>query len=109
MTQTKKKNLHFAEKQPSWCMPCTDEIINYCLGGKMLDDHCCCEARHGKGTNNINIIFLFNQRSILYIRGSFLFCFCAIECAFPFASCESLSAIETVIKGVHKVIALNNK
>ncbi|XP_031628179.1 uncharacterized protein LOC116343973 [Contarinia nasturtii] len=33
---------------PTWCMKCTDYINNYCLSGKMLDDHCCCDSRHGQ-------------------------------------------------------------
>jgi len=35
---------------PSWCrmIPCTAEIMQYCLGGRMLHDHCCCDSRHGK-------------------------------------------------------------
>ncbi|XP_055303473.1 uncharacterized protein LOC129569087 isoform X1 [Sitodiplosis mosellana] len=36
------------EKPLRWCMQCTDQIINYCLSGKMLDDHCCCDSRHGQ-------------------------------------------------------------
>lgn len=37
-------------KLPTWCMECTPDIIHYCLNG-MLKDHCCCDARHGKGIN----------------------------------------------------------
>lgn len=42
--------ISFTEKPtPPWCPPCTDKVNNYCLSGKMLDDHCCCDSRHGKG------------------------------------------------------------
>lgn len=35
------------DKPLRWCMECTRDIKIYCLQGKMLDDHCCCDSRHG--------------------------------------------------------------
>lgn len=39
-------------KRPSWCMECTPQIEHYCRTD-MLKDHCCCDARHGKGMPTI--------------------------------------------------------
>lgn len=33
---------------PAWCAPCTAEVKRYCLGNQMLQDHCCCDSRHGR-------------------------------------------------------------
>lgn len=81
----------FSVKQPTWCMPCTDEITNYCLGGKMLDDHCCCESRHGKGSTDLQFLFFysivkeFNEEFIHTptVLLLLLLPLCAIVCAFP--------------------------
>lgn len=37
------------DKPKPWCTKCTDDILRYCLSRKMLDDHCCCDSRHGIG------------------------------------------------------------
>lgn len=40
-----------ADKPMGFCtnFKCTDQIISYCLSGKMVADHCCCDSRHGTG------------------------------------------------------------
>lgn len=36
------------DKPMAWCPKCTEDILNYCYSRSLLDDHCCCDSRHGK-------------------------------------------------------------
>lgn len=68
-------------------MPCTDQIINYCLSGKMLDDHCCCDSRHGKGNSPFEVIldaFSITRKNKLNAFDFASNLYCAIVCiSFP--------------------------
>ncbi|GAB0096510.1 hypothetical protein DMENIID0001_120340 [Sergentomyia squamirostris] len=35
-------------QRPAYCSECTSSIKKYCLGPHLLQDHCCCDLRHGE-------------------------------------------------------------
>lgn len=113
------------DKPKPWCTKCTDDILRYCLSRKMLDDHCCCDSRHGIGNCPQKSIFndkKNSSRTKMYLfNGIYQLHHRLIRClavngfvqsfAFPNESFSTATRTKPncAQKCLPEVIALNNK